>query len=144
MANETLVVLPIILIGFPIFFVAIWSFVCWLIALVGGWQRLAQRYRTTNTPPPDSKKFDHTYGTLGIASYRGTLNVAITPSGLHLSVMRIFQVGHPPLFIPWADVRVTGDTFFLWIEGVALALGQPEIATLRLPKAVRNALPTSL
>ena len=120
MDNELLAILPIILIGFPIFFVALWSFVCWLIALVGGWSGLAQRYRATSTPPPGSKKIDHTYGTLGIASYRGTLNIAIAPGGLHLSVMRIFQVGHPPLFIPWADVRVTGDTFFLWIEGVAL------------------------
>lgn len=143
MNNELLVTLLIIAIGFPIFFVALWSFVCWLIALVGGWQRLAQRYRTTNTPPPGSKKFDHTFGTLGIASYRGTLNIAVAADGLHLSVMRIFQVGHPPLFIPWSDVRITGDTFFLWIEGVSLALGQPKITTLRLPKAVRQALPTT-
>jgi hypothetical protein len=131
----------IIAIGFPISFIVIWSLVCWLIALVGGWERLAQRYRTNNPPPPGSKKFDHTYGTFGLASYRGTLNVAVAPDALYLSVMRIFQVGHPPLRIPWSDVRVVGDTFFLWIKGVELALGEPKMTTLRLPHDLRNALP---
>jgi hypothetical protein len=141
MNNDAFIVLPIILIGFPITFVAIWSFVCWLIALIGGWQRMAGHYRTNNPPPPGSKKFDHIFGMVGVASYRATLNVAVAPEGLYLSVMRIFGVGHPPLLIPWADVRVTGNSYLLLIEGVVVEVGQPKITTLRLPKGVGEAFP---
>ena len=41
MENAPLLLIPFIIIGFCIVFVGIWSFVCVLISLTGGWWRLA-------------------------------------------------------------------------------------------------------
>lgn len=123
--------IPLIVIGFVLFFALIWSFVCLLISLIGGWSRLAKHYRATITLPGTDRT--GVWGMVGWASYRGTLVVRTSAQGLYLSVNPLFQIGHPPLFIPWSHMRASGSQIFRIFNFTRFEVGQPTIATLSLP-----------
>jgi hypothetical protein len=54
------------------------------------------------------------------------LTVGADPSGLYLSVMFLFRIGHPPLFLPWHEVSVRRRWKVLGLRYVELRLGQEE------------------
>ena len=122
-----------ILVAFPIAFTAIWSFVCVLMSLVGGWWRLSGRFRTAlPAPVPTESGF---YAGMGLANYKQVLELGFTEDGLDLRIMPLFRPGHPPLRIPWSEVRHEGPAFSLWGRFVKLRLGEGG-PVLRLPEEV--------
>lgn len=99
--SETLLLLPILLFGF----IGIWIFVCFLLAQLSGWSRLAVYYRT----PTDfsGRKWEFQTGRLRWARYRGCLTIGTNSEYLYLAVFPLFRVGHPPLLIPWSDITTS-------------------------------------
>jgi len=97
--------LPAILVGFPVVFITIWSFVCAIIAATAGWGAMAARYpahpgfRGAELPSGHANR-------IGIASYRGVLSFEAAPEGLVVRVMRLFPF-HPTLLVPWRALRLT-------------------------------------
>lgn len=91
-----------VLVAFPVVFVAFWSAVCWLISRFG-WATLAARW-ATELPPPRSSLGMCT-GRVGLANYKGTLELAADREALWMDVMVLFRPGHRPLRIPWAEVE---------------------------------------
>lgn len=87
---------------FPIFFIGIWVFVCFLLAIIGGWSRLAKQYRF----PSDfsGKKWHLQSGRLGLTNYKNCLTIGANEYGLYLAVLPFFRVAHPPLLIPWGEI----------------------------------------
>jgi hypothetical protein len=121
----------VLVVLFPLGFAAIWSSVCWLLAWIGGWQRLAHYYRCERSP--NGQAIGGFWAMLGPVSYRGTLTLQAAPEGLYLSIMVLFRPGHPPLLIPWSAIKRQGTAaggLFSWLT---LELGDPKITTLRLP-----------
>lgn len=107
-----LLALLLSLVLFPVVFVGFWSMTCVLLGFVSGWRRMARRYGTDAPPPP--RDLGWTSGSVGLIGYRNTLVPAATPDALDLRVMRMFRPGHPPLRIPWRDIREDGtDRWFL-------------------------------
>lgn len=123
-----------ILIGFPIFFAAVWSFVCWLLSTLGGWGRLAQRFATQE--PPSGQCFSSQIGMVGIASYKYVLKICTSPAGLYLDVFPLFRIGHRPLLIPWSEIHNATSAISIFVDSVSLEVGSPKIATLRLPRKI--------
>lgn len=109
-----------IVVGAPLAFVGLWVGVCSLLAAVGGWRKLATRYRGVG-PGPSTVS---TTGILGTVRYKGTLALGASPAGLDLSVMLLFRAGHPTLRIPWTDIRVEGEKRQLFGSWTQVRLGQ--------------------
>lgn len=87
------------LVIFPIF----WSAICMLIAVIGGWRRLARDHASDRDITGDA--FAMRSGRFGIwASYSGVLSVTVGFEGLLLRPIIFFRPGHPRLVIPWHDV----------------------------------------
>lgn len=122
---DQLWLIPIIVVAFCVLFVGIWSLVCWLIAVIGGWHRLARYYRADHEPL--GQWHSGLFAMLGIASYRGTLSLKVCAEGLYLQVNPLFKIAHPPLLIPWRDIEMdaSGGNF------TTLKLGSPHLCTLR-------------
>ncbi len=93
-------IIPLALLGF----VAFWSFVVWLIALFGGWRRLAEHYRDFDNY--FGRKLRGKSGRFGGTSYSGVLVFGADFTGMYLAVSPFFRIGHPPLFIPWNDIQM--------------------------------------
>lgn len=84
-------------------FLATWVSVLWGISFLGGWSRLARHYRARRSSPGglawQTVQLDR-----GIA-FRGSVRVAADEQGLYLTVWPIYRAFHPPLMIPWEDLR---------------------------------------
>ena len=87
---------------FPLFFITLWIVVCFLLALIGGWSRLAQAYQSQADFL--GKKWYFQSGRLGLTNYGSCLTIGSNYYGLYLAVFPLFRAGHPPSLIPWSDI----------------------------------------
>ena len=133
--NETpvwlVILIPIIFfIVFPLF----WCFVIWINSHVSGWQRLAMRYRSNETP--NGKSWSGVQGQVGLVSYKSVLECAANETGLFIRPGLLFRFAHPQLFIPWSDFHNVAQTKMLWIPVVRADVGDPKIARIRIHEKV--------
>jgi hypothetical protein len=90
---------------FGIIFVVGWIVVSFIFSKITGWSRLAEKYRIYKKPEFKLlRAVQVTWGTPLIAGNIYTLGS--TYKGLYLGVLFPFRVGHPPLLIPWRDIKV--------------------------------------
>ena len=119
---------------FPFLFVGMWCGVVLLLSGIGGWGRLAQGFAANRRP--NGRRLTTQSGKVGGVNYNSCLTVHVAEDGLYLSVMVLFRLGHPPLFIPWSSIHNRTVRRFLWIETVKFEVGSPTVATLQLSKKV--------
>ena len=101
-------VIPIGIVGwFLLLFVVAWLGACGMLSLMGGWHRLATRFRSASDINGEKYRFASMSLGSGLfpVRYRNTLFVTVGRSGMALSVLFLFRVLHPPLFIPWSAVE---------------------------------------
>jgi hypothetical protein len=129
---------------FPIIWLAgfagLWIGIAFLLSRLGGWSVLANRYPARQ--PFAGEIHRGCSGRLGIVNYKSTLALGAGEQGLYLSVPRIFAFGHPPLLIPWSDVRATRDKI-LWAEIVRFELGQAPATKLQVHRRFADKLEAS-
>ena len=102
---------------FPVFFVAGWLLVSYLLSALGGWQSLAKHYASSS--PFTGRRFRFRSAQFGgYVNYGGCLTIGSGAQGLYFAVLPFFRAGHPPLLIPWNDVfaRVARTWFFAAVE----------------------------
>lgn len=116
---------------FPIFFIGIWVTVCFLLARIGGWSRLAEYYQSQ--VPFTGKKWYFQSCQLGLTNYNGALTVGSNYYGLYLAVLLPFRVGHPPLLIPWSDIT-TAEYKGLMFRYLDFTVARVPSLRLRLPR----------
>lgn len=131
-----------ILIGFPLVFIPMWCGVCFLLSQIGGWRRLAERF--ADPSPPRGTLYSGQTGRVGVTNYRSILTIHTSPAGLHLAVMKLFRVGHPPILIPWAEIRGAKRSRFLWLDNVAFEVGSPSLAKVHLPARIFEGQPVAV
>ncbi len=83
---------------FPLFFVALWIFVCFVVSLAG-WRTLAPHFRAI--VKPDGQNLPMQGAEIGMAQYNGCLSVVIAETGLWMQPWLPFRAFHPPLLLPW-------------------------------------------
>lgn len=132
MSNQSsLFTIIIFILALPVAFGLIWTAVSLLISLFSGWGQLAKYYRTDNIPA--GKSLGNYWLLMGPANYRGVTTIQPSSEGLYLSILLLFRLGHPPLLIPWRDIRVSGSVRSGQVNWITLEVGSPPITTLRLP-----------
>jgi hypothetical protein len=97
-----------------VFLPAIWVAVTMLIAVLGGWGSLAERFSAREPPLGETLRMQSlSFGLLG--NYREAINVTVGPPGVHLVPIVLFRLGHRPLLIPWREVaECTQSGTLLW------------------------------
>ncbi|MBX2863000.1 MAG: hypothetical protein KTR27_05555 [Leptolyngbyaceae cyanobacterium MAG.088] len=124
--------------GFPV----LWCTVSLLLAYIGGWAKLANQYLDV---PEREKRLERIYGMqsgyIGTTRYKGCLNFRIYEEGLGLSVLFLFRIGHPPLFIPWDQFHAMSEKRVFFTRFCKVFIGQPVIATMTFPVALRDHFP---
>jgi hypothetical protein len=140
-------------------FVLLFALVALIMALVffmlfqmGSWKSLAQHYGTTSDPTGTIYKGQTIK--VGAIRWRFATTIGVSAHGLYISVAplpgflsRIVQ--HPPLLIPWSDIRFVGPghIYQLW-QAVELSIGNPSITSITVTKklyeeVLSHYLPTS-
>jgi hypothetical protein len=135
-------IVAFVLVGFPLAFGALWIFITRLMSFIGGWDRVGQHFAAPKGRP-DGRMLRRVTGMFGIARYKAVLTVITTAGGIYIENRTVFRPGHPPLFIPFEAIRnAKKQTLFFW-EYVAFDIGDPVLASVRLPSKVFEGTPVA-
>jgi hypothetical protein len=89
-------------------FIVLWATISYLLSIIGGWAKLAEDYRSE--PLMERQRWTFQSAAMRFAaSYNNVLTVGVSDAGLSLSIFFLFRLGHPPLLIPWSDIRKVGE-----------------------------------
>jgi ankyrin repeat protein len=130
------------LLSLPLGVVVIGLFVMGLLhadARMTGWRQLASRF--TAPAALDVATFtrqDVDVGTLAFIRIRNLMRAAALDDGLYLAMPAIARPGHPPLLVPWTQMRVVEERQLLGRTVVKLSVGSPEIGTITLRGGVAD------
>ncbi len=101
-----------------------WCFVVFVLARVGGWHSMAQRYAAGSRPSGGVTYRFRNGGFSAFGSgYRNCLNVTITRDGLYVVPMGPFRVGHTPVLLPWSCVGGIEEKGFLGFRALEVRCG---------------------
>jgi hypothetical protein len=115
---------------FPIYFLSLLLLVGATISFVGGWFSLAKVYRTP--VPFDGAKWGMQSGQMRwLANYNNVLTIGVSPQGFYLASMFLFRFMHPPLLIPWSEIRVQRRKGWVF-EYVIFTMGHELAIPLRI------------
>jgi hypothetical protein len=127
---------PMLMVFFSVmmalFFVAFMTGIFFLDARITGWSALARRFPAAREPANIFKRQNGGVGTIGLVQMRGLLRAAATPQGLYVAFPKLLSAGHPPLLIPWSQLKITNDKTIFGIRVLTLQVGDPNIARLTL------------
>lgn len=101
-----IIFLPIVI--FLVTFPLLWIGVTSLLSIAGGWSLLAERFRAREPGTGDVFRFASAlFKKSGLfpVTYRGSLTITISESGVHFSILFLFRLLSPALFIPWKEIE---------------------------------------
>lgn len=117
---------------FPVLFIGMWLVVASLLGLMSGWYGLMERYPDRRETA--SARIGLLSGVMGRGigvSLGGILTLAACPSGLRVSIWRIFGPFSRPFLVPWREISAQPKTIF-FSPMVRLSFGNPEVGVLSL------------
>jgi hypothetical protein len=121
--------------------VLLWMCTCLGISLFSGWWDLGRVYRATRPFAGPLWRFQSA-GLRWNTSYGGIVSIGVTAEGLYLSVLFLFRIAHPPLFIPWYDISAKPKKAWFVIHLVELRFRQvpdvPVYLQRRLADRIQN------
>ena len=124
---------------FPVFFVTIWLFVTYWVALLGGWRLLSKRFRAAG-PFSGQKWYMQSAAMRALSRYNNALTIGADSNGLFIVPFVLFRGWHPPLFIPWSETTAQNKTQLLFFKVIELRLGSYE----QIPFAITPVLAAKL
>lgn len=99
-------------------------------ARLSGYDELARRYPAGSEP--EGSKYAWQTVQIGSARYRRCVTVHVGDQGLYLQP-HFFLARYPAILIPWDEVvRVQPSKIYAWSQARLLAIGEPEVATIRV------------
>lgn len=115
---------------FPIYLIALWLLIGAILSFVGGWWSLSKLYRTQ--VPFEGAKWRGQSGRMRwLANYNHVLTLGANREGLYLASMFLFRFMHPPLLIPWREIKVRSSKDWLF-EYVTFTIGHELAIPLRI------------
>ncbi len=121
----------------PLMFAALWSFALFVSSALGGWWKLARRFRARQFAQGEA--FSMLSGRMRFFNYNFVLKIVLAPRGMYLSVLFFFRPFHPPLFIPWEAVRnVRRESVLFSRYAVFDVYGPERLLTVRISERVMD------
>jgi len=120
-------------------FLAIWSFVLFIISLISGWRELAKLYPYNNEQAIEWK-YRGGGGiyrrNLSSAGVRGRLAVGANKVGCVIKPPFLWRPFHPKLFLPFDKIQSEMEqTFLMWDVVMITMIGAPDIRIAILKSA---------
>jgi hypothetical protein len=128
--------------GFIVGFIALWCVICYLISFLTGWFPLARRFKTQTEPYGEIRSAGPFFYTIYMrfwSHYSSVIRLTAASDALYASVLFPFRIGHPPLRIPWDEVKF-GMTRRFFFNYVVLTLGHEEMIPMRISERMARNL----
>ena len=118
------------------------ALICLLISMLSGWHSLANRFWTQLEPHGQTLSAGPYFYTVHMRFWvhnNNVVSITAAADALYLAVMFSFRVGHPPLCIPWEEIKFS-RTKRVWWRYVVLTLGEQEKIPLRISERMARNL----
>jgi hypothetical protein len=115
---------------FPFYFVTLWLLVGAIISYVGGWFSLSKCY-STRVPFNGAKSGMQSGRMRWLANYNNVSTMGASQQGLYLASMFLFRFMHPPLLVPWSEIKVRRNKGWVF-EYVTFTMGHELAVPLRI------------
>jgi hypothetical protein len=125
-----------------LFAVLLWCGVCILMSAVGGWLSLVRRFRKMSKPfepAMTAGPFFYAVFTRMWCLYCCVIRITAAGDGIYLSVLFPFRFGHPPLRVPWSEVRLERSASLLGSR-IVLTLGGNEQVPMSISERMADNL----
>ena len=116
---------------FPLFFIANWMFVVFILSKLG-WSKLLKKY--SYNKPFIGRRIGFVSAKINLTSYSNVIILKTNDEGFYMKVMFLFRFFHPPVFIPWSEIKNIEEKKVLFFSQIILTLGDPKIATIKFDK----------
>jgi len=120
----------------------IFCFVSFLSSFFSGWHELTKRFLAHSEPYGDTKSagpFPYTIYPRYWSHYSSIIRLTAAEDALYLSVFFVLRIGHPPLRIPWNEIKFS-RTKCMWRSFVVLTLGNEERIPMRISERMARKL----
>lgn len=126
----------------PALSVGFFCFMSYLSGVISGWHELSQRFFTQSEPYGATRSAGPFFFVV-YARYWTHYNWAIcmtsADDALYLSVYFLLRIGHPPLRIPWSEIKIARTKYF-WQHFIVLTLGNQERIPMRISERMASKL----
>jgi hypothetical protein len=112
----------------------VWCAICFFISLLTGWFDLSRRFKRQSDPYGETKSAGPFFYTVYMrlwSRYSSSIRLIAASDALYLSVLFPLRIGHPPLRIPWDEIRFSRTKFFFRTY-IVLTLGNEEKIPMRI------------
>jgi hypothetical protein len=121
------------LIGFAVF----WIFIVSTLAVAAGWVELRRAFPDHRERALYSARAQS--GMLGRVRYSALVTIQVCPSGLRVSICRLFSPLTRPILVPWSQIRATRERAW-FLPAVKLTFGSPEISHMHISGLLMDGL----
>lgn len=124
------------------FFIALWCGSCFLVSVMTGWFALAPRFKQQSAPYGEIKTAGPFFYGVYMrfwGHYSSVIRLTAAVDALYASVLFPFRIGHPPLRIPWDEIKL-GRTNWFFRTYVVLTLGNEEMIPMRISQRMARNL----
>ena len=122
----------------PLYPVVLWLVELALLSYIGGWVTLSKQFRLRGNFIRVEWNWQRSK-MRGMVGYNNSVTVGCNSEGLYLALMPLFAFRHPPLLIPWNEIRISRKQV-VFLEYVRLGLGRE----LNIPLYLRPKLADKL
>lgn len=124
-----------------LFFIVFWCAFCFLISFMTGWFSLGRRFKRQSDPYGETKTAGPFFYTvsMGWFGFSNFVRLTAASDAIYASVLFPFRVGHPPLRMPWEEIRF-GWTKIFFRTYVVLTLGNEEKIPMRISERMARNL----
>lgn len=122
---------------FPFLFIGMWILITYIVSKMG-WGKLVEKFRANDKF--EGKRIGLISATINSANYNNAIILKYNYQGMYLKTAFLFRPFHPPVFIPWSEIRETRDKKIFFINLKELVIGDPFIAMITLKASVYNKL----
>jgi len=137
MALAPLIIVPILLICFA----GVWLAICQFLLGMAGWQKLVAAF-----PDNGERSITNMFGQsgmLGGVSFGGILNLAACPTGMRVSISKLFGPFAASFLVSWQwlEIERRPRAFRTGFRKMAaIGMGRPAVKTLLIPNYVADGL----
>jgi hypothetical protein len=117
---------------FPIFFASIFLLATYIISRMG-WTDLASHYKSEESFM--GTRIGIISAAINGVNYNNTLVLKINEEGMYLRPIFIFRLFHPPILIPWKEIKEIRDKKILFFNFKELVIGSPFVALIKIKQS---------
>jgi hypothetical protein len=110
-----------------------WILVTFILSKIA-WSRLVEKFRTD--APFDGNRIGIISAGINSVNYGNSLILKCSQRGMYLKTVFLFRLFHPPVLIPWKEIKEVRNRKILFIRTTELVVGNPFVALITLKASV--------